>query len=285
MVTDQRNLSAPAQTWSLEWIQRSPMFDPLAPVASRLPANNWPDIADLNAMPGISDGAIVNASGKPIHFVEQTGKATRFEDEFEPRTYLRGEVLVRRQSWHDLFNALVWMTFPRAKASINARHFVLLRESTGRQRTSAGDALTHFDEDGVVVISSNRHLLQLLRDFRWKDLFWHRRDAVGAEMRFLLFGHAMYEKALRPFVGMTAKSVLLQMSTSALELEHAALNDLVDAQLATSIRDPGQFTRGRALAPLPVLGVPGWWPRNDSAGFYEDTSHFRPGRLADSSSG
>jgi hypothetical protein len=34
----------------------------------------------------------------------------------------------------------------------------------------------------------------------------------------------------------------------------------------------------RALAPLPVLGVPGWWPANEAPGFYDDAAVFRPTR-------
>jgi hypothetical protein len=30
--------------------------------------------------------------------------------------------------------------------------------------------------------------------------------------------------------------------------------------------------------PLPVLGVPGWWPDNESPSFYEDADVFRPPR-------
>ena len=33
-----------------------------------------------------------------------------------------------------------------------------------------------------------------------------------------------------------------------------------------------------SLTPLPVLGVPGWWPDNADPGFYADTSVFRPKR-------
>ena len=32
------------------------------------------------------------------------------------------------------------------------------------------------------------------------------------------------------------------------------------------------------LAPLPVLGVPGWWPDNEAQGFYDNSDYFRPGR-------
>ena len=36
----------------------------------------------------------------------------------------------------------------------------------------------------------------------------------------------------------------------------------------------------RALAPLPVLGIPGWVADNEDPRYYDDTSHFRPGRRA-----
>ena len=32
----------------------------------------------------------------------------------------------------------------------------------------------------------------------------------------------------------------------------------------------------RLLLPLPVLGIPGWWPANENPGFYADTAVFRP---------
>ena len=32
------------------------------------------------------------------------------------------------------------------------------------------------------------------------------------------------------------------------------------------------------LAPLPVLGVPGWWAANEAASFYDNRDYFRPGR-------
>ncbi len=186
--------------------------------------------------------------------------------------------MVRPENWHDLFNALVWMAFPKTKAAMNARHFALLQKHKDRQRSPAGDALTLFDEDGVVVLSGSEYLLELLREFRWKELFWAQREAVKAEMRFLLFGHAMYDKALHPFVGMTAKSILLPVPEAMLKLQGTALNDAVDLYLADYVADVCHLTRGKSLSPLPVLGVPGWWPQNESGDFYDDTSYFRPGR-------
>jgi len=34
---------------------------------------------------------------------------------------------------------------------------------------------------------------------------------------------------------------------------------------------------GRPFVPLPVLGVPGWWPANDDLAFYDDPAVFRRG--------
>jgi len=279
MLTDRNEPAAAAQAWNLDWIKRSPMFMPLAGIARDLPEDQWPEVEALNKLIEKGGRQVFNARASTIRFVKQVGKSACFEEQFEPRTFIRAEVLVRPQSWHDLFNALVWITFPKTKAAINARHFGLLQAQTSRQRTPAGDALTHFDEDGLVVISSSESLLALLRSFRWKELFWEHREAVRTQMRFMLLGHAMYEKALRPFVGMTAKSVLLQVPGEVLRLESEAFTEEIDQRLASYVGNLRNLTRGRSLAPLPVLGIPGWWPQNEQSEFYDDVSHFRSGRL------
>jgi hypothetical protein len=33
---------------------------------------------------------------------------------------------------------------------------------------------------------------------------------------------------------------------------------------------------GKPFTPLPVLGVPGWWPENQNFSFYDDSLVFRP---------
>ena len=257
----------------------------LRPVARLLSKDAWPDVNDLNDIGRQCSRRLVNATGTPVCFVAQQGKPARFEDAFEPRAYLKGEVLVREANWHDLFNALVWTAFPASKAAINARHFASLTAQGGSQRSRQGDALTIFDEDGLVVLSSNAGLLDLLRRFRWQELFVEQREAVRREMRFIAFGHALYEKALTPFVGMTAKSVLLSVPPSVIGLEAVKLNAETDRLLSAYVADPLNLRHGKSLSPLPVLGVPGWWPANESAAFYEDTSYFRSGRLSGNACG
>jgi len=54
-----------------------------------------------------------------------------------------------------------------------------------------------------------------------------------------------------------------------------------DRLLALHLWDRNGPGKGRDLAPLPVLGVPGWWAENNRGEFYDDTGYFRPGRRAD----
>jgi len=267
-----------ADFWNTDWLTRSAMFAPLRPVAAGLPAIGWPDPDLLNALAEDHGRRIVNAQGMRVRFVPQAPKSKSFGAAFEPRTYLRGEVQVRALDWHDLFNALVWLTFPTTKAVINARHYESMATAGRGNRPPQRDALTLFDEDGVAVVSSDTELLELVRGFRWKELFWQRRDAVKARMRFCVFGHALFSKALQPFVGLTGKAVLLQVPRAFLELDQAAHIEELDRLLATHIWNRERFRRGGELSPLPVLGVPGWWSGNEREGFYDNTAYFRPGR-------
>lgn len=274
-----------ADYWNIDWLARSDLFAPLRGAGSLLPHIGWPDVDVLNAVAANCGRRIVNSNGERIRFVVQEARPTRFEDAFEPGTFLRGEVLVRRFNWHDLYNALVWMTFPAAKAALNARQYAALQAREGTRRTAEGDALTLFDEDGVIVLSSDPELLRLVQEFRWKELFWQRRDAVREHMRFSLFGHAMFEKALKPFVGMTGKAILMQMPASVIALDRQSLLSEVDRRAAAYIWNPVHLRQGRALAPLPALGVPGWWPDNENEAFYDNTGYFRPGRMRDGAVG
>jgi hypothetical protein len=52
------------------------------------------------------------------------------------------------------------------------------------------------------------------------------------------------------------------------------IEDLSDRALADSLQPEVLTTQ--SLIPLPVLGVPGWWPENEDADFYDDPTVFRP---------
>ena len=263
-----------APVWDRWELLASPMFATLAPVIERLPEDHFPTLAELNRLCG--EREVVSGGGEPLEFVPQE---TKTGEPYEKRVFAYGKVLTRNRNWHDLFNALVWITFPKTKAAINRHHYREMQARDGGEaRGAVRDALTLFDESGVIVASIDAGLSELLTGFRWKELFWGRREEVVRGMRFHLFGHALYEKALKPYKGVTGKSVILDISAK--ELERLLPQQLasLDAQLSRLFADMRALGATDCYAPLPVLGVPGWTADNEYERYYDDTRHFRPGR-------
>jgi len=269
------------EQWDPDFLARSPMFEVLRAHAGAFGAE-WPGLADLQRLLDARDPPVLNAAGMPLRLVPQGRRNRALAEKHEARTFLAGELQVREGSWHDLFNLLAWLAFPRSKAALNARHYAALvsQRATGAvNRGPAQDALTLFDEGGVVVASDDDSLLALLREWRWKELFWSERRRLAARMRFHAFGHALHEKALRPFHGITARGIVLK---TAPELLTAPLTEQIaglDARVAAYLADPGSLLATRELAVVPVLGVPGWCADNGREAYYDDRDYFRPGRL------
>lgn len=273
--------------WDKTALLKSPMFRPLHPSIERLGGESFPSLQDCNEL--LASSPISVRNGLPLSFVPQEYGKLPFEAQYEPRCYLKGEVQTRADNWHDLLNALVWRAFPEAKAAINARHYDALTdvassgdlsfgESPRSQRGAVRDMNTLFDESGVVVPCADPELAGLLRDFRWKELFWSQRDRVRAHMGFFLFGHGLYEKALQPYVGMTGQGLLLPVEPAffgwAQEHQLAHLDEL----LAQYLSAPGNCRSTAELTPVPLLGVPDWTPDSENDAYYDNTAYFRPGR-------
>jgi len=247
----------------------SSLYDPLRRWLDLLPPG--PDAAALAVL--AERFPIPAPNGRRICFVPP-----RADDlAYECRIRDSGEVETRPGNWHDYFNALVWLTFPRAKLALSAGHAAAMEKSADASRGAQRDALTHFDECGIVVLSRQPELLDLLRNFQWKELFAERRAEVMSAMRFFVFGHATYEQLLKPFRGLTAKAVLHQVDEAWLNMPLTEQIVAVDALLAADLIS-GRFTRPRDFQPLPVLGIPGVTQDNEDLAYYDDTWQFRPGR-------
>lgn len=259
--------------WNAAFADTHPLLLPLRESAARIAGNDWPDLAALQHL--LDDAGVCVASGRPLRLVAADGRLP-----YEIRVYESGELECREHNWHDLFNVLAWLAFPQTKAALNARHHAAWTTGSHGGRGAVRDALTLFDESGLAVVSAQPALLQLIRDFRWKPLFWEQRAAVIDAMRFLPFGHALCEKALAPYRGLTGHALLLDVDAGLLALPVPALLRSVDGRLADLLADPQVLQTTRQLAPLPVLGVPGWCSDNADAGYYDDTGYFRPGRGA-----
>ena len=249
----------------------APIFAPLRRAIDSLPRERWPTHADL------TDAArgILTSRGMPLRFVMPRDHTDRERRYYERHIAEKGEVQTRPENWHDLFNALAWISYPAAKAAINAQHAAILEErgeAEAKRRGPERDALTLFDEGGVAVVSTDPELLALIVDFHWKELFWNRRAALERGMRFLAFGHALFEKALEPHLGLVAKTVFLPCDSLPAD---DALPRSVDRFLAQHFADRSRFATPKLMAPMPVLGVPGWHPETGHESFYDDRDHFR----------
>jgi hypothetical protein len=262
----------------MEWNEararlRERPFDTLRGALAALPTDRWPEHAELTR----AATGIVLASGAPLSFVPPRAAAAD-RSYYELHIAATGEVETRSRNWHDVFNALVWITFPRAKASINAQHARLLHAGGAREsrsRSPTRDALTLFDEGGIAVASSSPDLLRLIYDFGWKELFWSRREQLARHVDFVGFGHAMYEQSLAPFIGMVAKTVFLPVEEGFNALPWEARRERVDRMLEAHFAEPVRFASPRLMAPMPVLGIPGWHPDSAREAFYDDPVHFR----------
>jgi hypothetical protein len=214
----------------------------------------------LNAL--AEAGGIRTEAGKPVRFVPP---ATGKNSYYELQVYESGRVATRADSLHDWFNALAWLAFPRTKARINAMHAEQIPRERGR-RGRLRDLLTLFDEGGAIVRCDDAGLIAMLREFRWKELFWEHRSRVLSSMRVVVFGHAVLEMALEPWPGITCKAIFVAVEGDA------------DAQAAAWLARLPLDATPQELAALPVFGYPGWLAGSDRAGFYDDVRHFRPFR-------
>jgi len=216
----------------------------------------------LNAL--AEEAGVRTASGRALRFVPPAAA----DPYYEVKVFETGCVQTRPESLHDLFNALAWLAFPRTKASINAMHAAEIPREQGR-RGRLRDLLTIFDEGGAIVCAPPQ-LVELVRGFRWKELFWEQREQALRSMQVHVLGHAVLEQSLKPWPGITCKAIFAAAGTDAGEDADA----LAAAWLAGL---PSQATP-RDMAPLPIFGYPGWLPDGERPEFYDDERHFRPFR-------
>jgi hypothetical protein len=164
-----------------------------------------------------------------------------------------------RDNLHDLFNGVMWLTWPLTKQRLNCLHAQTIAErgSVG-PRGALRDVLTVFDENAA-LLQAPTALVDALRTRDWKSLFIEQR-ALWQSARLVVFGHALLEKLMQPRKAITA---------------HVwTVTALTDEVLAASLTV--ERLTSRPFLPLPVLGIPGWWAANQAADFYDDVEVFRP---------
>ncbi len=166
-----------------------------------------------------------------------------------------------RENLHDLFNGLMWLSYPQVKRRLNALQAEQISlHGTSGPRGVLRDALTLFDENAA-VLHAPAELIAALRSRDWNALFLTHRS-LWRSANLAIFGHALLEKLMQPRKAITAHVWLI--------------DELTDRDLALSLT-PARLS-AKMFLPLPVLGVPGWWPANEEPSFYDDREVFRPPR-------
>jgi hypothetical protein len=223
--------------------------------------------------------ALGTASGHRVVFVPQHSLASDIA--YEAHIHASGEVPTR-DNLHDFFNTLAWLHFPQIKKTLNALHAASQSRisDTGGHVGNAGnvgtrgrarDAATLFDENAALFVCSDQHAAEALRRHQWPQLLQHSADEFFSKTAVVLFGHALIEKLVTPYKAITAHVWIVRVEPDWFALNsHQRIDDL-DCRVAGAI---GKGFSSADFAHLPVLGVPGWWPRQD-ADFYEDASVFR----------
>jgi hypothetical protein len=223
--------------------ERSSLFWPIGRACAAVLASTGPSVD----FPPVESFARAFADAGAVRFVPAAPRARRAARAqpldphalYDARITLEGVVPTRAGSWHDLMNALVWGTFPRAKRALHARQYRAIAERIvpGARRlpgtrTRELDALALLDEGGVVV---------------------PRSGASAA----IVFGHAIYESlalGIAPaIVAALPLDVDIPLDRADAEADARAIR-VVDEALARCIEDRSRLAGPHELARVELPG-------------------------------
>ncbi|BBN81502.1 hypothetical protein PA25_14870 [Pseudoalteromonas sp. A25] len=233
---------------------------------------DWPSFDWLNGLVETQ-----NHQAKAIQFVSdaQLQDETRY---YEQIIYETGQVPTREQNWHDLFGAMIWSLFPKTKSLLNKRHIDEINLHGLKQRSKHRNALTLFDECGVIVAMTDEQISAQLKAHQWREVFVNNRDRWELDIKPFIFGHANYEMLTQPFIGLTGKALCVVVEANFFKLDLNAQYRTLDTLLVQMIDLHGVLDDNSALSPLPLLGVPTWCDDNKNPEYYNNTDYFRPKR-------
>jgi len=237
------------------------------PVADALDRARWLASGEACVGAGLGDGAVGGVGpGERVapRFVTQQALAEGVA--YESFIHATGTVPTR-DNLHDFFNGLVWLHYPQTKRLLNRwQAQAIAAQGIGAVRGPLRDAITVFDENGAVLFAPAA-LCDALRERAWRRLFVDLRP-LWSRATLLLFGHALLEKLVQPRKPITAHVYCADVAIESVAEADAWLAHTLDAEVFA----------GKPFNPLPVLGMPGWWPENENFCFYDDSHVFRSRR-------
>lgn len=198
-----------------------------------------------------------------------------------------------RDNLHDWFGACVWSAFGRSKSVLNHVHITQMKQDSQsnqpnqpNQRNRVRDAVTVFDENGVILAASRSQIGESLRAFDWQNALvaprqhWQGGDDKTQAQAFI-FGHALLEQLIQPRKPLCGHTLIVAVDDAFFKLSLSDKLAHLDRQASQMLL--AWLTDGatpRDLSPLPILGVPYFWQDNQDVAFYDDEFVFRQGRRA-----
>lgn len=264
--------------WDPDFLKQSLIFSDLNIL---LKHKNWSAWPGCQGLLDLLEQPVILSSNLKLDMKPQDDTLPFPEMGYEERVYKKGIISTREQNWHDLFNAFIWLLFPKTKVLLNKLHMQELEQQAGKKRTPARDAITHLDESGIIIVSSKVSLLNALKNHQWQDVFVHSRrlwfpEEGQQQIAAFVFGHGMYEKAFKPFIGFTGKAYCLEVDKDFYRQDKMTQYSMLDQLLCQDIKQKNTLKNSSCLSPLPILGIPGWSEDNELAEFYNNKNYFRP---------
>jgi hypothetical protein len=240
-----------------------PVFQDVADYLPWALSEQWPSVEALNLT---SIKLQHRYTDMPLQFIEQD--ITLLDDgmHYEQRIFQDGVIATRKNNWHDLFNAMMWLKYPQLKSALNARQWRDVQANGLRSRTPGQCAMTLFDEAGAIV-SMPGVMLECWKQHDWHGLFIHHAEKwQSGEAKVAVFGHALLDHALVTETLLVAKCIVVDE------------NDLSSCfkSLADAIESEKQLLANKELRTLPLCGIPGWHSAADSAEFLKTAACFSP---------
>jgi hypothetical protein len=243
------------QIWNPALLTKSPLFEPFSALYEPWCArSHWPTLEEYTALferqrkercPRVA----------PLSFAPAEPKRSRARRDspldlanlYDGRIALKAEVPCLSESYHDLFNVLMWSAFPRAKRALHGRQYRALRgwlaEGASRlpnRRTREQDALTVFDEGGsVLVVEQEAH---------WRSCAEPTSLDSTQPVHWYLFGHALMEHVA--YGREAVRSAALLITYPGKLPEPKSLLDFVDEQVEQRLQSSADF-----LAPGADAGI------------------------------
>jgi hypothetical protein len=254
--------------FSVEALRESPWFWALGDAAAALPdVDEWPARGALDRMHA---RAALAAGVPPLTFAPHVkrrrtrrGPPVELESLYDGSIALRHAVPTREADWHDLFNALVFTSFPRSKHALHLRQFEQQRTRIGagdrrlaNARTREQDTLTLLDEGGCIVAGQGALLAELSAlSFEALPSALDAGVARGA-LAVAPFGHALFEHVIARYACPSSFAVFVEARE--LPRERAALVAAIDSAFASVLGSAERLQSPAELRRLDLATLTAW---------------------------